>query len=40
MCENLPYHSLSADELEYVIKQIAPMADHMEQALELTHDLA
>lgn len=39
MCENLPYHSLSADELEYVIMQVAPMADRMEQALESSHDL-
>ena len=40
MCENLPYSSLSADELEYVIRHVAPMADRMEQALESTHDLA
>jgi hypothetical protein len=40
MCENLPYNSLDADELEYVIRQVAPMADRMEQALELAHDLA
>jgi len=40
MCENLPYHSLSTDELEYVITHIAPMADRMEQALESAHDVA
>ena len=40
MCENLPYKALDAGELEYVIRQVAPMADRMEQALESTHDLA
>lgn len=40
MCENLPYKALDAEELEYVIRQVAPMADRMEQALESTHDLA
>ncbi|MGD9021748.1 MAG: hypothetical protein PVF46_08110 [Lysobacterales bacterium] len=40
MCENLPYKALDAKELEYVIRQVAPMADRMEQALESTHDLA
>jgi len=40
MCENLPYHSLSAKELEYVITHVAPMADRMEQALESEHDVA
>jgi hypothetical protein len=40
MCENLPYKALDASELEYVIRQVAPMADRMEQALESTHDLA
>ena len=40
MCDNLPYHSLSAEELEYVITHVAPMADRMQQALESTHDVA
>jgi len=40
MCENMPYESLHGDELEYVISQVAPMADRMEQALETEHDLA
>ena len=40
MCENLPYKALDAEELEYVIRQVAPMADRMEQALESTRDLA
>ena len=40
MCENLPYHSLSGEELEYVISHVAPMADRMEQALESDHDIA
>ena len=40
MCENLPYHSLSGEELEYVISHVAPMADRMEQALEPEGDVA
>lgn len=40
MCENLPYKSLDAEELEYVISHLAPMADRMEQALESAHDIA
>jgi hypothetical protein len=40
MCENLPYKALDAGELEYVIRQVAPMADRMEQALESTLDIA
>lgn len=40
MCENLPYSSLNAKELEYVIRHVAPMADRMEQALESTRDVA
>src|SRR5690554_2342347 len=40
MCENLPYHSLSGKELEYVISHLAPMADRMEEALESVIDLA
>jgi len=38
MCENLPYSSLNGEELEYVISQIAPMADRMEQTLESGSD--
>jgi len=40
MCANLAYSSLDADELEYVISHIAPMADRMEQALESDGDIA
>ena len=40
MCANLAYSSLGADELEYVISHIAPMADRMEQALESHGDIA
>lgn len=40
MCENMPYHSLSGKELEYVISHVAPMADRMEEALESATDLA
>lgn len=40
MCANLAYSSLDPDELEYVISQIAPMADRMEQALESHGDFA
>jgi len=40
MCENLPYSYLDGEELEYVICQIAPMADRMEQTLEPTSDIA
>ena len=40
MCENLAYSSLNGDELEYVISNLAPMADRMEQALESGSDIA
>jgi len=40
MCANLAYSALDADELEYVISHIAPMADRMEQALEPHGDFA
>ena len=40
MCENLAYKSLDAKELEYVINQVAPMADRMEQVLETNGDIA
>jgi hypothetical protein len=40
MCENLAYKSLDGEELEYVISQVAPMADRMEQVLEPHGDIA
>jgi hypothetical protein len=40
MCENLAYSSLNHEELEYVIRHVAPMADRMEQALEPNTDIA
>ena len=40
MCENLAYKSLDANELEYVISHVAPMADKMEQVLESNGDIA
>lgn len=40
MCENMAYKSLDADELEYVIRHVAPMADRMEQVLESAGDIA
>ena len=40
MCDNLPYSSLSGDELEYVIDHVASMADRMEQVLEAGGDIA
>ena len=40
MCENLPYSSLNPEELQYVIRHIAPMADRMEEALEPDNDFA
>ena len=40
MCENMAYKSLDGDELEYVISQVAPMADRMEQVLESHGDIA
>ena len=40
MCENLPYATLSGQELEYVISQVAPMADRFELALEGGSDIA
>lgn len=39
MCENLPYSNLNDDELEYVISNLATMADRMEQALESGDDI-
>lgn len=40
MCENLAYKSLDGEELEYVIRHVAPMADRMEQVLESHGDIA
>ena len=40
MCENLPYSSLDGEELEYVIKRIAPLADRMEKSLQKGGDVA
>jgi hypothetical protein len=40
MCENMAYKSLDGDELEYVIRHVAPMADRMEQVLESHGDIA
>jgi len=40
MCENLPYATLNGQELEYVINQVAPMADRFEQVLENDSDVA
>lgn len=40
MCENMPYASLSGPDLEYVVSQVAPMADRFEQALEPDGDFA
>jgi hypothetical protein len=40
MCENLTYSSLNGTELEYVISNLALMADRMEQALESGGDIA
>ncbi len=40
MCENLPYAWLNGEELDYVINQVAPMADRFEQVLEGESDIA
>jgi len=40
MCENLPYATLNGQELEYVINQVAPVADRFEQVLEGDTDIA
>jgi hypothetical protein len=40
MCQNLAYKYLDGEELDYVIAQIAPMADRMEQVLEANGDIA
>jgi hypothetical protein len=40
MCENMPYATLNGQELEYVINQVAPVADRFEQVLEGDTDIA
>jgi hypothetical protein len=40
MCENLPYGSLKAQLLDYVILQLANEADQMEQSLEPGDDIS
>lgn len=39
MCENLPYATLEAPALDYVILQVANEADQMEQSLEPGDDI-
>jgi hypothetical protein len=40
LCENMPYATLSDQELEYVINTMAPFADRIEKALEPDGDIA
>jgi hypothetical protein len=40
MCENLPYSSLEGAELDYVVDQVAPIADRFEEVLEGSSDIA
>ena len=40
MCENLAYSTLNGEELEYVVGQVAPIADRFEQVLEGDTDIA
>jgi hypothetical protein len=40
LCENMPYSTLSDQELEYVINTMAPFADRIEKALEPDGDIA
>lgn len=40
MCENLAYSTLSGQELDYVIGQVAPIADRFEEVLENNSDVA
>ena len=40
MCENLPYAFLVEQELDYALRNVARMADQMEQSLEPGYDLA
>ena len=39
-CENMPYRTLNRDELDYVIGQIAPLADRFEEILEGDSDIS
>jgi hypothetical protein len=39
MCENLPYAFVGEDELDYTIRNVASVADNMEQYLEPGDDL-
>ena len=39
-CENMPYRTLNGDELDYVIGQIAPLADRFEEILEGDSDIS
>ncbi len=39
MCENLPYAFVGEDELDYTIRNVAGMADKMEQFLEPGDDI-
>lgn len=40
MCENIPYSTLSGQELDHSISRIAPLADRMEEALESDWDIS
>ena len=40
VCENMPYATLTGQELEYVINTIAPFADRIEKALDPVSDIA
>jgi hypothetical protein len=40
LCENMPYATLNGEQLEYVVKAIAPMADRFEQVLQDDSDIA
>ncbi|MEJ2534934.1 MAG: hypothetical protein P8008_05585 [Gammaproteobacteria bacterium] len=40
LCENLPYRSLEGAELDYVVDQVAPVADRFEEVLEGSSDIA
>ncbi len=39
MCENLPYSTLSLDELKYVVEHLARTADRLEESLMQGEDL-
>lgn len=39
LCENLPYAFLEANELDYVVKHVAELADQIEQMLEPAGDV-